>query len=251
MEYNYTTIKGLKTSYLKVGSGEPIILLHGLFSHCLEYERLINLLKKNFTVYGLNLPGFGDTVQPKRVFSIDDFADFVLKFMNKMGIKRTSIIAHSGGGIVATDFSIKYPKRVKKLILVSAAGIKLNCSKRKIFYRLFVVQPIVELFNFREWRRLFALMGMNIFDFIVHPFRGNLWKSILKDMEVDYESSVRNLKVPTVLLWGDKDEIFPLDYARRFHKLIPKSKFIVVPGHHLWILLGPEKYWKRIKPKII
>lgn len=244
-------IKGLKAYYIKTGKGPSLLFLHGLFSHVREYHRLFALLQNHFTVYALDLPGFGPSQQPPRPYSVEDYSSFVLAFMKKMKIKKAVLMAHSAGGIVAIDLALRHKEKVAKLILIDSAGLKHKYSTPDLFYQIFVVKALRELKHSKDWRESLSLIAGIGYDLAVHPFRKNLWKSISKNVNVSYEEKLCKLEVPTVIIWGKNDELLPLKNARKFRSLIKNSRLVMLDGNHDWPLLCPEKHWKKIKPKLI
>ena len=123
-------IKGMKTNYIKEGNGENIVLLHGWGSSIVVFKQTIELLKKTHTVYALDMPGCGLTEEPKKPMDAKEYAEFVLEFVQKVGIDRASFLGHSNGGrtIIKMASMENLPIKIDKLILVDSAGIKAKKS---------------------------------------------------------------------------------------------------------------------------
>ena len=104
--------------YFKIGKGKPILLLH-TFRNRLEYSsELYKLLKKKFTVYVIDLPGFGDSpINSKTDYSIDFFTKSIVDFINQKKLRNLTIAGESIGAILAASVANKMPKCVKKIFM--------------------------------------------------------------------------------------------------------------------------------------
>ncbi len=124
MAIKTTEIDGSKIRYFEVGTTkETLLLLHGLGASAERWESVIPLFAKKFRVIVPDLIGFGYSDKPMVDYTTDYFAEFVSKFVNKIGIKKMSIIGSSLGGQIAAESVINYDVNVKKLVLVSPSGI--------------------------------------------------------------------------------------------------------------------------------
>jgi len=242
-------VDGLKTSYFEAGEGENLIFFDGLFSSVVVCGSFIKELSKKYKVYALDLPGFGGTETPKEIWSIDDYADFVLNFTDAFKIKKPIVCACSAGCLIGINLAFK--NKIKKLILVDSAGLKLPFSKRELFFRLFVVKTLKELILFRRFPRVSMMMLLNLREVVKGIFNRKIKKIIEKNIEVSYEKELKNIKIPVTIIWGEDDEILSLDYARRLNKLIKNSKLIIVKGNHDWLVLEYEQAGKLVKEGLI
>lgn len=127
-----TVVDGLKTSYLKVGKGKPIVLLHGWEDDSQTFMPLIEKLKQSYQVYALDFPGFGGTQRPSKEWDLGDYADFMKHWLDKLKLKPFALIGHSNGGAVAIVCSSRQ-KVTEKLILLGSTGIH---NKRPIWKKI-------------------------------------------------------------------------------------------------------------------
>ena len=97
----------MKINYKIIGEGDLVVLLHGWGQNIQMMEPLVKGLK-NKKVLILDLPGFGESDEPDNVWSIEDYADFINKFVNKLGYEKCSIIGHSFGGKIGLIYASKY-----------------------------------------------------------------------------------------------------------------------------------------------
>ncbi|MCR5637076.1 MAG: alpha/beta hydrolase [Clostridiales bacterium] len=228
-------IDGINTNYIKQGGGEACLLLHGWGANIKLFERLINLLSKKYCVYALDMPGFGETDEPKNTWCVDDYVDFVLKFAEKMNITSANLLGHSFGGRVIIKMVTRESTGLEplKITLIDSAGIKPKKSlKQKLSLRAYKISravmqtpPLKKMFpdaveNMRKKR------GSADYNSASPVMRSTLVKVVNEDLT----PLLKNIKQSTLLIWGDKDTATPIDDARLMEKLIPDSGLVVVKG---------------------
>ena len=118
-------------SIIEQGSGFPLILLHGNGENSSYFSHQIDEFARKYHVYALDTRGHGNTPQGSKPFTIRQFADDLLEFMNEHEIQRANILGFSDGGNIALIFAMKYPDRVHKLI-VDGANLKPEGVKRRV-----------------------------------------------------------------------------------------------------------------------
>jgi pimeloyl-ACP methyl ester carboxylesterase len=115
-------IEGIKTNYKKSGKGKTIILLHGWGCDLHIFDNLHNLLEQHFTVYSVDLPGFGKTDQPQTAWTIEDYSGFVGKFIELNDIDSPILLGHSFGGRISIILGARI--QLNKIVLIGSAGVK-------------------------------------------------------------------------------------------------------------------------------
>jgi pimeloyl-ACP methyl ester carboxylesterase len=123
VEKRQTTVEGLRTSYLTAGEGAPLVLLHALGDSALDWSWVLPALARTQRVYALDLPGFGDSTKPAGDYAPAFFARFVAAFLDTLGIEQTAVVGNSLGGLVALRLALAEPTRVTALSLVDSAGL--------------------------------------------------------------------------------------------------------------------------------
>ena len=93
-------IDDISVNYIEEGEGDVVLLLHGWGANITLYQGIIDTLKRGRRVIALDLPGFGKTPEPERPWCVDDYVDFVLKFIASFRLKKLSVVVHSFGGRV-------------------------------------------------------------------------------------------------------------------------------------------------------
>jgi len=209
----------------------PIVILHGwtrqLPSQAWgEVKELLE--KENYQVYLPELPGFGQTSAPTKPWAIDDYVEWLKNFCKENNVSQIFLVGHSFGGSVAVKFSIKYPGKIKKLILVNSAGIrrkKLTKEIQKEFFHLlnkFSFLPFYSLARKIVYRTLFPQS-----DYIFAE--GVMREICLKVLSEDISPLFSEIKLPTLIVWGKEDKITPLEDAYLMKEKIEGAKLEIIP----------------------
>lgn len=221
-----------------MGTGKPLIILHGGGTSALAYQKNIKLLAKKYRVIAPNLPFF-DGSSPQK--NPTEYIEILDNFIDFLGIKKAAIIGHSFGGAVALRLSI-ITNKDSFLILINSAGIALRKTKIKLFYKLLIEKTLRNIFMYRK---------LSIFLLIMKIFFKNLLKNLTKlikigkIMENFLYTDFRNfpqIKAKTLILWGKQDEIFPKETAKKLQSKIKNAEIQYVAGNHDWCLFYPEKF---------
>lgn len=108
---------GTRTRAIEAGEGEPLLLLHGTGGHAETYQRNVAPLAKHFRVFALDMIGHGFTDRPDLTYSLDDYADHIVAFIDALGLERAHISGESLGAMVAAWVAIRNPDRVRKIVM--------------------------------------------------------------------------------------------------------------------------------------
>lgn len=203
-------VNGHRVHYLKSGSGPPVVLIHGGASDSRDWLDTLKALSHRYTLYAPDLLGFGQTDRNKDAYYLSDFTDFLLEFFEVLGLEQTIFVGHSFGGRICLDVALRYPEKVRKLILLDSVGL----GKVSRF-------GTVVLTGFWLIRNLFR-REQPFPQFLATDGDNTHW---LCDKELPA------LKMPTLLVWKRHDIYLPVSLARRAVKLIPKGHLAVLPGY--------------------
>lgn len=255
-ESKFIDILGLKVHYLKGGFNpfSRIVFLHGLGGGSGVYKDLIELLSKNHEVYALDFPSYGKTQHMDNVWRIEDFANFTQEFIKKLNIGRVKLMGHSAGGLVTIELASKEnsQKFIKKVILIDSAGLQKSKNDIDFVFRLAFLNPINHFFEMRRNLKSFYRIAKNSIFMLkrnINSKNKNLFKSIIKNWSYTCEDKLKNIKQKTHIIWGTKDEIFPIADAYYIKKSIKNSKLDFVNGFHNWTSFSPklgEKIFKKL-----
>mgnify|MGYP001591170178 CR=1 FL=1 len=221
---------------MKKSTKTAVIILHGWGLRGSVYDEITALLKKEgFTVYSLDLPGFGSEKLKKRVMNLNDYVNFVRQFIKKKSLKNFVLLGHSFGGRVSIKFAATFPKEVRALILTGAPGIKQKLSflRRTVRY---VAVSIGELFRIKALLPLKLILRKALY-FLIGEWdyynSGDLRETFKKVIDEDLAPILPKVKVKTLIVWGENDTVVPLSVGKEMKKCIIHSKLIVLKntGH--------------------
>ena len=226
-------IKGLKINYKTLGEGNPLLILHGWGSRSDNWQRVGEMLaEKGIKVIIPDLPGFGQSQKPPRAWNLDDYCDFVEEFVKILNLANFSLLGHSFGGALAVKCGLKFPEKIDKLFLASAACIRKKTFKNKLFKFLSKFLKIKTPFLRKVFYRKSDYLSVE----------GTMKEIYLKLIKQDLSDVLSQIQIPTVIIWGEKDNITPLSDAKIINQKIKDSKIEIIPnvGHDL-NLKTPEK----------
>lgn len=233
-------INDFNVYFEKYGHGQQkIIILPGWGDNRKTFNYLINYFKKFFTIYIFDYPGFGNSPFPSRDLTIDDYVLLIMNFLKVNNIDNPIIIAHSFGGRIAISLAGKYKLKIRKMILIDAAGIK---PKKSLFQKLkqktYKFLKKLKCFFPKKYKEDYINFLINIFgssDFknIDH----NIRKTFINIVNTDLREYLKLINSPTLLIWGRKDPDTPLKDAYIMDNNIPDSGLIVLEkaGHFAYL----------------
>ena len=120
MKDGFATTTHGRIHYLEAGSGKPVILLQSNGNSAYEYDEVIPLLAKRRRVIAWDQPGQGDSDRISRHYSVEDYGDAVIAFMDALGLKTASVLGSSIGGSITVDLGARHAGRIDRLFIVEA-----------------------------------------------------------------------------------------------------------------------------------
>ncbi|TFG35645.1 MAG: alpha/beta hydrolase [Parcubacteria group bacterium] len=237
MKDKVVTINSLRINYKIAGKGPAVLILHGWGGSSdswIEVEEF--LVKKNYLVVAPDLPGFGKSSPPPEPWGIQDYSDFVFSFTEKLKMDSFFLLGHSFGGRISIKFSSQHADKLISLILCDAAGIRIEPDiKTK------TILAAARVGNVLFSHHLFAVIKerfRNIFYFLLRnrdyvKSNGVMRETIKKALAENLFSELPKIKVKTLIIWGEADQLVPLKCAYVFNKKITGSQLNVMPkiGH--------------------
>lgn len=226
-------IDGLNVAYETSGNGRPFILMHGWGCDHTTVASIAATAAATHKVFSLDLPGFGQSDEPREPWTPERYARMLRSFIEKLGIERPILAGHSYGGRVAIVYAAEHPDEVDKVVLIDAAGVK---PRRKLSY-------YIKVYSFKAWKHLLRLtLGSK-------RAEARIERARTKRGSADYRSSspmmratmslsvnddlrhfMPSIKAPTLLMWGELDTATPLSDAREMERLIPDAGLVIFPG---------------------
>ncbi|HET8783037.1 MAG TPA: alpha/beta fold hydrolase [Pyrinomonadaceae bacterium] len=235
-------------------AGEPIILLHGYGDSSFSYSVVLPLLDRKYRVYVLDQRGHGESDRPAGAYALQNFAADVVAFMDEMGISKATIVGHSMGSFVAQHVAVAAPERVKRMVLSGSATTIRNAVVAELQREVNTLKdPVPE-----KWVREFQTST------IFHPpaddfFKGvvkvslslpaRVWQEVMTEMmSPKAQAELSKIKVPTLILWGDKETVFPRSEQDLLLASLPNARLKVYEdtGHGMhWE--RPERFAKDLQ----
>ncbi len=233
------------------GNGPPLVMLHGFGASSYSFSKIVPALSKHFTVYALDLKGFGKSPKPDdHRYSVYDQAVLVKQFLHEHHLKNVILLGHSYGGGVALLVTLMDPSRIKKLVLIDSASydqqlpklirwLKIPLFGKLGFYLLPATLEVKESYRYAFYD------DSKIPEDIVREYARNLYlpnarTAYLQAVETLIPEDIdtiskryRTIRVPTLILWGADDIVIRKEKAYRLHHDIPHSILKIIPqcGH--------------------
>jgi pimeloyl-ACP methyl ester carboxylesterase len=254
MSPQHIRIHGHDIAFRTTGSGPVLLLLHGMAGSSSTWRHVVPLLERDFTLVAPDMLGHGESAKPRVDYSLGAHAACVRDLMIALGHDRATIVGQSWGGGVAMQFAYQFPERCERLVLVSSGGlgIEVNAILRALSvpgaaYALPIgcrpafrdagekiggllarlgKQPNAE--EVEIWRAYAALADPDTRRAFLLTLR-----SVVDHMGQRVSARDRlylTSEMPTLIMWGDRDPIIPVQHALDAHAAMPGSQLEVFPG---------------------
>ncbi|MBR3765683.1 MAG: alpha/beta hydrolase [Muribaculaceae bacterium] len=224
-------INGLDFHYTVQGSGSPIVLMHGWGCNLTTLASIETVAAENHTVYNVDFPGFGKSEEPSEVWGVEKYTQLIEAFIKLENIENPILLGHSFGGRVGILYSSR--NKVKKLILVDAAGVKPRRSLKYYFkvYTYKIGKCLMPLIYGKKGAQkriedMRAKRGSSDYNNASPMMRAILSKVVNEDLKY----CMPKITAPTLLIWGENDTATPLRDAQIMEKLIPDAGLVSFPG---------------------
>jgi pimeloyl-ACP methyl ester carboxylesterase len=247
----FIQVANLKVHVWEMGSGYPIVFIHGFTGTANDWRFNLPELAKNFSVHAFDLPGFGYSQKPLDFkYDADGYSDFVISFLNERGIDKAVLVGNSLGGHVAFNTCTRYPDRVSGLVLIDSGGYPK--SKSFLLFNLMkmpvlgnIVMQFISRSSIRQVLKNTILYDASfateeaISDYYNVYLTTNSRKTppiIVRNMTADEQRTpelVKQVKCPTLIMWGEQDKVIPKYWSDCFNRDIADSSLSIIPeaGH--------------------
>lgn len=234
--------RGVDIHYIDEGSGVPLLMVHGLGGSHRNFRKLSNEMKDSFRVIRVDLPGFGLSGFPENDHHyLTMYQEFMSDFISHLALDSVVLIGNSMGGGISWLTTLNHPKKIRGLVLISAAGYDLQKVKKGVvrFARFGVAQKLFYkgmpmIFTRNTIKRVYynpslvskeELKKTNL----MWNKEGNIhaFFELAHSEELPDENKIKDIKTPTLILWGANDKLVNVKYAKRFGEDIEDSKVVV------------------------
>jgi pimeloyl-ACP methyl ester carboxylesterase len=246
-------LHGRRVIYRVAGSGPPVVLIHGMLNSSSHWRSVALNLARDYTVIAPDLIGHGDSAAPRGDYSLGAHASSIRDLLAAMGIDRASIVGHSLGGGVAMQFFYQFPQRTERLVLISSGGLGQAVSP---VLRTAALPGISAMLSLTIHPRLLGALtatgrGLRQRDVRLGVYIQALARALrplenaearraflqtlraVIDVHGQRVSATDRLylleSMPTLIVWGERDNTIPLQHGLRAHAEIPHSHFKTLP----------------------
>jgi non-heme chloroperoxidase len=261
---------GLRLHYAEQGdpTGEAIVFLHGYSDSWFSFSRVLPLLSPEYHAFALTQRGHGDSDKPQCCYTPEDFAADVDAFMEAVAIEGATLVGASTGALFAQRVALSYPRRVGRLVLVGAQT-PANVASEVVLGLQEEVRALEDPVS-PEFVRAFQEgtihqpVPQEFLDTVVSeslklPARvwRDYWEGAVLSIDRDYVLPLREIDVPTLMLWGEQDPLFPREEQERLAAAILGATLKVYPetGHAVhwdrpeWVVRDLEELMKKPRPE--
>ncbi len=222
---------------------DTVILVHGLGqSGVSDWQYLVPRLKERYRVIGLDLPGFGDSKEEVFEPSPRIYAKLIKNIVDRYGKGDIHVVGHSMGGAVALWFAGQYPNALKTLTVVDAAGV---LHKAALFDAWSTPPKSGGLFNralqyaeanINQFKLKLLDKTNSISEVLLAPAKYTFpfqQKVAMQLIDADFSKVIFDVKVPTLIIWGNEDYIAPMRTALALRRILPKTDLVILAAAHV------------------
>ncbi len=210
--------------------GIPVVLIHGLGSSAETWAALMPLLSREYLVYAPDLPGFGKTPLAPEGTNVSTHILYLERFLDALGYPRAILVGNSLGGWIATRLAVEHPERVERLFLLNSAGLRREgmnspyavdhaAARRMLEHTLGFSLPVPKF----------------MLDEVVRNSQTPAYAGFMNsyDPREELDGVLVDVRVPTTIIWGERDRLLPIISARDLHNGIASSDMVLLPrvGH--------------------
>ena len=259
-------LHGHKVRFNIAGQGEPVVLIHGVAGRASQWDETMVQLAENHTVIAPDLLGHGESAKPRGDYSLGAFASGVRDLLIGLDIEGATVVGHSLGGGIAMQFAYQFPERCQRLVLVSSGGLgqevhpvlrAATLPGSELVLPLIAHEKLLEVAALvpRALGKIGLRTGPDIAEMasgyaslstaegraaFIHTVRAVIDPSGQRINATDriYLAS----KMPTLIMWGRRDRIIPVEHAEPAHKGMPGSRLELFDAGHFPHLDEPLRF---------
>ena len=218
----------IKLNYIEKGAGFPFLFLHGNGENLCYFQHQIDYFSKSYRVIAIDTRGHGGSPRGASSFTIPQFAEDLLCFMEEHQLKKAHILGFSDGGNIALTFALKYPEHVEKLIL-NGANLSPSGLKKHVQIPIILEYHLASIFCEKS-----ALAKK----------KAELLSLMAKEPNIQ-RSQLLQLRIPTLVIAGTKDMIRE-KHTKLIFECLPNAQLAIIPGDHFLANRQPSAFNARV-----
>jgi len=249
----FVAVDGMNVHYRDEGNSNdsiPIVLIHGTGASLHTFDAWAEKLKQDYRVIRMDLPAYGLTGPFANAdYSHAHYVAFVKNFLNAIGIKKCVLGGNSLGGHISWYFTAQHPEMVEKLILIDASGYPSKPTSEPLAFKIPKMPILKHAFKFITPRPVVRTSIENVYAdktkvsenlvdrYLELTLREGNRQAFIDRINSENDTTVyhriKDIKQPSLVLWGDKDELIPLENAYRFHEDLANDTLVILKnvGH--------------------
>ena len=263
----FMNLMGMQVHYKEEGNPNdsiPLVLIHGTSSSLFTWDSSAAILKKQHRIIRFDLPAFALTgPSPERDYGFIYYSRFVDSFLNRLHITKCYMAGNSLGGGIAWHYTVSHPEKISKLILVDASGYTTGIKTKGSLALTLVQIPVIK--NVLKWITPRSIVKKSVEDVYgdkskVSPQLVDLYydmalragnrQALIDRMQNGFKMEsglIKQIQTPTLLIWGDKDPLIPVECAALFKKDLRNSEATIFKGvGHVPMEEEPKLFAERV-----
>lgn len=219
----------IRLHWMESGAGEPLVLLHGNGEDSSYFVHQIAFFSRRCRVLAVDTRGHGKSPRGSAPFTIRQFAEDLKEFLDERGIQRADLLGFSDGGNIALIFAMRYPERVKRLIL-NGANLDPAGVKARVQIPIVLGWRVAGLFAKKsaDAKRNAEMLGLMVHDPMIPP------------------EELKKVSAPTLVIAGKRDMIRE-SHTRAIAQALPNARLVLLPGGHFIANKNPEEFNRAVE----
>jgi len=247
-------VNDIELYYEVYGEGEPLILCHGWMDDCSIWKSQIEFFAKKYKVIVYDHRGHGKSDKPEKNYSIQTLSNDLYSLIQKLNLEKIMIMGNSMGGMTAMVFALGHPDKVSKLVLVGTTA-RMAFSIR---VQLWIMMHILPYESFARGvidYKYYEPSEQVIKEAMERALRTPKYAAHECSLEFtknyDSRDRISKIKVPTLIIVGDKDKITPVEMSQHLSRKIEGSKLEIIPNSKHIPMIDKVKELNEITEKFI
>lgn len=235
------------------GEGEPIIFSHGWMKDCSIWKSQIEFFSKKYKVIAYDHRGHGKSDKPKGDYSIQTLSNDLHSLIQKLNLEKVTLVGHSLGGMTDIIFTLDYPDKVSKLVLVGST------AKSSFSLRIFL-WLMMHIFSYESFAR--GSVDYEYYEPSEQVINEALDRTLKTPKPIAYEcfkefskydvrDRVSGIKAPTLIIVGEKDKASPVEMSKHLNRAIEGSKMKIIPNSKHMVMIDKSEKFNEILEEFI